>query len=173
MTADPIDSSDEPHRFVYVNNRPINLADPLGLYSTDVHRDMTKQNALMTRYSDCAASEVAAADQGVDDNPETKPTRNREARRLWHFPTQRRVNELLNEAYSSCSLIQLGRALHVLQDSYSHAGYGPKLGHWTSGPDDINTDKPKTGRMIQHTINVLTEFYKRCQRVAKKCCSQN
>jgi hypothetical protein len=53
-----------------------------------------------------------------------------------------------------------GAALHSLQDSYSHEGYGPPLGHavdtWMGrDPDDTSRDVQKALQMALHTFALL------------------
>jgi hypothetical protein len=70
-----------------------------------------------------------------------------------------------------CDLAALGRALHALQDSYSHEGYGPRRGHIRNPhrPDMPSSDLPKYGRMIGDTINKLKDFANKC-REKLPCC---
>jgi len=155
--------------FLYTNANPINFIDPLGLYNRDVHYDLTKQLATEAGFKSCAA-DIAGADQGVDDNPETDGWKSERNRELWHFPSQARVNEVINNALSSCSIKDLGKALHVLQDSFSHAGYGPKYGHFPDPRPDIpKYDWNKYINMSTATRNLLKEFSQRCASVVKCC----
>jgi len=119
--------------------------------------------AIVAGFKSCAADKIAGADQGVDDNPKTDPWKSKRNRELWHFPSQERVNEVINAAKESCSLVDLGMALHVLQDSYSHAGYPAWRGHFPDwSVDDPKSDPVKYNNMTEATKKLLNEFKQKC-----------
>ena len=91
------------------------------------------------------------------------------------FVSQDWVNQLLNLAYSNCSLTRLGVALHALQDSYSHASYNCPAGHgWDTirgkDPDDIDNDLDKANQMMIATRSALRNFINNCGGPTRKCC---
>lgn len=145
--------------YTYVSNSPLNAVDPFGLYEEDVHRDLTFCLARRAGYSDTAARRTAAADQGTDDNPATSPYAGREARRDWHFTTEARRTELWKRALDG-NLDVLGQYLHALQDSYSHEGTGPLIGHLDFGhaPDRTYNNPEKANRMARDTYNRLRQY---------------
>jgi RHS repeat-associated protein len=145
--------------YTYVSNSPLNAVDPLGLYEEDVHRDLTYCLASRAGFSQSAARQVAAADQGTDDNPATSPFAGREARRDWHFTTEARRTDLWQRALDG-NLDQLGQYLHALQDSYSHERYPPWRGHLFQGhrPDKTYNDPERANRMARDTYNHLRQY---------------
>lgn len=148
--------------FGYVAGNPVNWIDPNGLYGRGVHHDDTRRLAIRTGLKPCAANIVAGANQDVDDNPQTDPW-SRRKRELWHFPTVARINEVRNMALQTCDLSNLGRALHVIQDSYSHEGYPAWRGHAPlTSPDDPNSDLVRYNNMLNATRNLLNEFKNKC-----------
>jgi hypothetical protein len=70
----------------------------------------------------------------VDDNPAATPTGmtprgdNMKKRELYHLTTESRRNEMWQTFEQSGSLQGLGTYFHAQQDSFSHAGYGPRWG---------------------------------------------
>jgi RHS repeat-associated protein len=184
LTPDPIGLDASINLFSYVANNPINDVDPTGLYRELVHYSLTALLALDVGFSYCASLEIARADQDIDDNPETSPIKGgRKARKLWHFPSQQRINTLLNLAYLKCDLGLLGKALHVLQDSFSHEGYNPGSGHLVKSfgnklginedPDDPKSNPDKTNRMVNSTHKVLEHFANKCPKERDKCCCED
>lgn len=141
-------------------------ASPAGaVYEEDVHDDLTEVLALAAGFGISEAREIAAENQETDTNLETSPmpywTRNRwgvpyysvgaERRRLWHFTTEARRAELRRQYRQSGSLRDLGRYMHVLQDSYSHAGLNPVVGQ-------IGTSvNPQTGAPVYNSPNPLDQ----------------
>ena len=157
------------HYRIIVGNNPVNFTDPLGLYGRDVHYDLTRQLAIEAGLNDCADT-IAAADQDVDDNPATDPWLSKSNRELWHFPTAARVAEVVSIAMQSCKPQDLGRALHVVQDAYSHQGYPAWRGHLPKkSVDDPKTDPAKTQRMSAATTSTLQQFKNKCTSI---CCSK-
>ncbi len=145
--------------YAYVSNSPLNAVDPFGLYEEDVHRDLTFCLARHAGFSGAAARRIAAANQGTDDNPETSPYASVQARRDWHFTTEERRAELWQRALDG-GPDALGQYLHALQDSYSHEGFGPRLGHASAGhaPDKTYNDPEKANRMARDSYNRVRQY---------------
>jgi len=156
VTEDPIGLFGGVNLFIYTHNSPIKRIDPKGLYGYDVHFGETEKIALQEGYLDDMASAIANADNNIDtkyspisamdNNGENVTCQNQEN---WHFIYWPRVEELLQKAMKSCSLEDLGEALHVLQDFYSHTktGWTAKnkycRGHfWAEKDPDIPANYP-------------------------------
>ena len=145
--------------YTYVSNSPLNAVDPFGLYEEDVHRDLTFCLAKHAGFPAAGARRIAASNQGTDDNPETSPFASVRAQRDWHFTTEARRADLWQRALDG-NLDQLGQYLHALQDSYSHEGFRPGVGHFFAGhkPDKTYSDPEKANRMARDTYNHVRQY---------------
>jgi RHS repeat-associated protein len=166
---DPISNPQLWNLYAYCRNSPINHLDLSGRYGIDVHYYMTYYLAKQAGFSPSEAAVIARANQSVDRSPATSPMRFwrkgfSESLGSWHFAQEEKVNQLIVEAYKSGDLHELGRALHVLQDSlYAHLGYKVPFGHvWDTltgkNPDLTYRDVEKALRMAQHTLDILIGF---------------
>lgn len=174
--------------FSYVGNNPQNGTDPTGLYEIDVHYYLTYYLAKKNRcFTDAEARLIADVDQATDENKVTSPELGRRWPDLWNpdYKAQQKNEkyhaftadakegqgspELWREATNGpTNYVGLGRYLHYLQDTYSHAGYSNSTcGHgcldWHF-PDKTANDFAKAIRMAQRTWAALQEFAK-----LKKC----
>jgi RHS repeat-associated protein len=149
------------NKYRYGLNNPLKFVDKNGLYEEDVHRELTYVLALAAGFSSGDAAKAAAADQWMDDNPETAPERplNWEARRDYHFTTLERRTELWNGFSNEGSFSSLGAYMHAEQDSYSHEGYGYLLGHLRDGhaPDKTYKRVGRADRMAADSYEKLVD----------------
>jgi RHS repeat-associated protein len=163
-TADPLLQTYRPanpqtlNRYAYTLSNPLRFIDRNGLYEEDVHRNLTEVLALAVGFDARTAAAIASADQGVDDNASTKATAGYEARRDYHFTTPERRAAMWAAFESSGTTADLGLYLHVEQDSFSHAGYGPRTGHAIAltGPDKTYNDSRRADRMASDTYDRLS-----------------
>jgi RHS repeat-associated protein len=152
------------NRYAYALNNPYRYLDPDGRYERDVHYSLTYYLAVKAGFNRNQATQIASANQGVDESSVTGPFVGREARRDYHFVTPERLNQMLQAAYTTGDLSLLGQFLHAFQDTYSHAGYGPTIGHLLAGtaPDKTYNDVEKANRMAdgtyQHMLNFLQKL---------------
>jgi len=144
------------NKYRYALNNPLRYADRNGLYEQDVHFDLTFALAYAAGYSSTQSLRIAGADQGVDDNPATGPFTGNDARRDFHFTTANRRAEMWDYAGMEEGL---GVYLHAEQDSFSHAGFGPAVGHLLAGhsPDKTYTDPTKADSMASDTYQALQQ----------------
>ena len=101
-------------------------------------------------------------------------------RRVFHFPVPRGTNlqvvrnsqwawATVNLAVSESSSIQpnlemLGIGMHTLQDSFSHEGFTPKYGHWTTAPDYPENDPDRFVEAAEATHQAFDQWLKKMGR---------
>ena len=181
ISEDPIGLAGGINQFAYVGNNPQNAKDPSGLYEIDVHYYLTYYLAKMTGcFSDEEAREIANGDQGVDENPATRPglgitERQRQVNAFYHALHPGSHQPYLDAHWMNATkggrgnLPALGIYLHYLQDTYSHAGFtDPVCGHgcfdWHYH-DKTDSNVAKTVTMAQQTWYALIAF----ARDKRKC----
>jgi hypothetical protein len=139
-----------------LNARP--LAAPV--YEEDVHLTLTEVLALAAGFGIAEAREIAYYNQDVDNDPSTTPMplgpwdevsgAGTKRRRLWHFTSAARRAQVKREYQQSGSTKDLGRYMHVLQDSYSHEGLGAIIGQ-------IGTSVNEQGETVYNSPNPLDQ----------------
>jgi len=151
--------------------------DRTGNYEEDVHKDLTTILAYAVGFTWDEAVQIGNENQKVDEDqrdPVQLGEAGYEARRDFHFTTPARRAELWHtfelDAFGSHpglgqfrtstrekAFYDLGTYLHTLQDSYSHAGFGPTFGHMFQGhaPDKTFSDVLKSNIMARDTYDAL------------------
>ena len=120
--------------YEYVSNDPVNRVDPSGLYEELVHYNRTYVWALQEGLSPFQADMIASANQGMDDDFWTTSP-------WWpwsgyrHFRERGAVMSDIFEAIERDDLADVGRHLHELQDTFSHAGYSYLTGGHAIRPE--------------------------------------
>ena len=145
------------NRYSYAFGNPLRYRDPDGRYGEDFHNDLTQALAMAVGYSDGLAGVIAAADWNVDSVYSAYESR--QNRREWHSfgNSTSRQDVLIEAGVSSQDPKDLGRAVHVIQDAYSHAGFGDLGGHILAGhePDKTEKNPQRAVDAARNTYNVL------------------
>jgi hypothetical protein len=153
------------NRYSNVSNRPTRRIDPDGRYEIDVHRYLTAALSRAAGFSPAVATEIAKANQGVDDSIWTSPFLAPWNLDENHFTAPKIRDEMWRQFERTGSLSDLGVFLHAHQDSYSHAGYRPIPGHLFDGhaPDKTYLRPELADRMAESTFNRLQAALSRLQ----------
>lgn len=154
------------NRYAYVSNRPLKRIDPDGRYEKDVHKYLTAVLARAAGMSVQLATEIANANQGVDDSWLTSPFVAPWNLDENHFTTPQSRDQLWQKFQRSGSTSDLGAFMHAHQDSYSHAGYYPIPGHLWDGhaPDKTFLRPALADRMAESSFKVLQSAAARLKR---------
>src|SRR5262249_48328219 len=116
ISEDPLEfAGGDVNLYTYVGNRPTGATDPQGLYNRDVHFDLTDAMGRWVGMCTVNALRIAAADQGVDDDPWTSPMLwlNIDQRAWFHFASPQQLEKLRRNALESGSLEKMGVYLHA------------------------------------------------------------
>jgi len=157
--------------------------------------------AVAAGFTIAQANKIAANTQASDDDPNKSPAQLKdlipwgnpvEKRRLWHFTTYERRVEMWQTFGASASdstnsedddFMRLGEYLHALQDSYSHAGWGPRTGQVGSmfynehgdielkSPariDETDYNPSKVERMAKNTFDQLLKAREKMKTKEKR-----
>ncbi|NLX59860.1 MAG: hypothetical protein GXY74_12315 [Phycisphaerae bacterium] len=142
--------------YQYVHSGPSGYVDPMGLWNSDVHHDLTKELATMAGIA--CAEEVAAGANAPDEHEGSRPGMDGvidavkqlllgvrpgpkiALMAIWHFPVSPdgevhpdspEARKIMEEGLEDCDFKRFTEGLHVLQDSWSHQGrpYISGIGH--------------------------------------------
>lgn len=131
--------------FVYVRNAPLGARDPLGLWTPEFHKRVTRNAALTCGMSDADADALSGAVYDVDflltwPIPSFSTLNPWSAKHVMPGTNWRGyATGQLNAAKSGGGLSALGRGIHALQDAHSHDLVGSGMwDHMNGGhdPDD-------------------------------------
>jgi len=128
------------NRYSYVLNQPVNFSDVNGKFRTDFHHDVTQILALAAGYDSQDAAFLAYYTELPDHDFRNamdlgsavlNAGHSYDLRADFHFASPERLAEMKGAAESGGNFYEVGGYLHALQDSFSHAGFGPLVGHTT------------------------------------------
>ena len=135
---DPIGISGGLNQYVFCGDNPVNFVDPDGLYDETVHFYMTQLWAVQAGINPTSAKAIANLNNFMDVGATDPVWGDRKP----HFQNYGDINrrwDIYREAECAAKkhdIVTFGSKLHEFQDTYAHAGYGPKLGH-APNPDSI------------------------------------
>ena len=122
--------------YSYANSNPVNGSDPLGLFTSSTHNQVTR--AAIAKAGGTSCSTLPQLVAKVDWLPHSQDPSNA----FWHAMSdgttnqttaqaQGLYNQYVNQQWKSCTCEGLAQTLHAIQDSYArgHAGFQP----WTGG----------------------------------------
>ncbi len=130
-------SSQSWNRYAYTAGNPLRSVDPDGRYERDVHENLSIYLAVKAGWSNVDARMIGASNQGVDDETPANPLDPRDF--ALHFGSR---DKAIARARAAQGAKELGAALHSVQDSFSHEGYGWPFGHGHMNVVDRSPDDP-------------------------------
>jgi RHS repeat-associated protein len=148
------------NRYSYVLNAPINKIDPNGLYEANFHQGWTYYLAKQAGFSEAEARTIARANVDMDSGRTraTKPFFGKDERRNYHgFGADQGAAD--TSARGAPDLTTFGKRLHHYQDTFSHDGFKPRVGHLWAGhePDKTHNDPAKAVRAALGTFDILSQ----------------
>jgi RHS repeat-associated protein len=168
--ADVLSNPQALNGYTYVLNNPMRYVDEEGLYSEDVHYDLTFYLAIASGLDLGQAKTVAFFDQYTDINPATLPNDlsgaegvsqtvknyNEGITNYYHFASRGDALGRIVNALGTGDLSKFGTALHTFQDTYSHAGLTPitHAKQWHD-PDMTNLNPAKAMIMARNSFYLL------------------
>lgn len=177
ISKSPVSSVYE-HPYAFCENVPIDVADPTGLWVENVHLEETYNTCIALGGCDSLCRSIAKADNDTDTGqwtPYGPPTFILLKRLLpdpytnpWnHFPQD--LATPYGEAYDAidkCDVNGFGRALHRVQDFWSHVSKEntgstfavPNHVLQWDDPDNVDLNPDTFAATMRHTRNLLSKF---------------
>lgn len=139
----------------------------------DYSFDEESTEAYAIAWANATTDDVSETDPGVRPDQWFDSSRP-EIRRRFHFPVNHFgevVSRGSDSAYRnvqyaiglnrrrSSEIFAFGIGIHTLQDSWSHEGYGPEVGHaWTTEPDYPHSDPNRAVEMAEASWQMLDRW---------------
>jgi RHS repeat-associated protein len=134
ISEDPVGIHGGINQHAYVEGDPIQRSDPLGLWWPGIHNSQAYTQALEAGMDRATAQRLGQLTGDVDDLPGSHDPVNShwhamQDPNIWKFQAEAKFKQRVRESLDSCTLEDLAKALHAIQDSYSPGHRGFKKWH--------------------------------------------
>jgi RHS repeat-associated protein len=147
LQTDPIRYRAGLNLYTYCGNNPLNWVDPLGLWTSRGHEDLTRRAMVLLGFSEWDINKVAWANIDVDrvgnwgNNPEHYMYRSEHEAEEFIAHCLDMAAKCEKSGWHDVAMSYLGQGLHTTQDRYAHSVQGVQniWQHWLKDAD--NSDK--------------------------------